>query len=82
MDDEERLEYMEWRNKRDVVRGKSPAPAAKADEKKATRSPDKKDEKKDKKPFTDRVLERALEQLRKELPKVGAAPELLERKSA
>ncbi len=82
MDDEERLEYMEWRNKRDVVRGKSPAPAAKADEKKVAKASEKKDEKKDKKPFTDRVLERALEHLRKELPKVGAAPELLERKSA
>jgi carboxyl-terminal processing protease len=64
MKDDERLEYMLYRNERDVIRGKN-APA---------RSEEKKDgEKKDKKPFEDRVLQKALEYLRGEIKKVGAA---------
>jgi carboxyl-terminal processing protease len=70
MKDEERLEYLIYRNERDVVRGKN---APKSEEKKD----DKKDgDKKDKKPFEDRVLQKALEHLRGEIKKVQAAPVL------
>jgi carboxyl-terminal processing protease len=69
MKDDERLEYLIYRNERDVVRGKNPP--AKPEEKKD----EKKDgDKKDKKPFEDRVLQKALEHLRGEIKKVGALP--------
>lgn len=74
MKDEERFEYMVWRADRDVVRGKGVKPEPKPDEKK---SEDKKKE--DKKPFVDRVLEKAVEHLKKEIDKVGAARDVLER---
>jgi carboxyl-terminal processing protease len=76
MKDEERLEYMVWRNERDVIHGRGAAPAAaKKEEKK-----DGKDAKKP--PFVDRALEKALEHLRKEVEKVGAAAPQLERRAA
>ena len=68
MKDEERLEYMIYRNDRDVVRSKE-----KAD--------DKKDEKK-KAPFKDRVLEKAVEHLKGEIDKLGADANLLHMKNA
>jgi hypothetical protein len=36
----------------------------------------------DKEPFKDRVLEKAVEHLKKEIEKVGAAAEILDRKAA
>jgi carboxyl-terminal processing protease len=73
MKDDERLEYLIYRNERDVIRGKN-APA-KPEEKKDEKKDDKKDgDKKDKKPFEDRVLQKALEYLRGEIKKVGAMP--------
>jgi len=58
MKDDERIEYFRDRRDRDIIQGK-PNPMPKKD---------------DKKPFVDRVMEKALEYLKKELPKVGAAP--------
>jgi carboxyl-terminal processing protease len=65
MNDEERLDYMIYRNERDVVRNKKPD--------------DKKDQKKDdkKKPFKDRVLEKAVEYLNQEIDKGGAGADRL-----
>jgi carboxyl-terminal processing protease len=90
MKDDERFEYMAWRTERDIVRGKKGSAPAKAEEKKEDKKDAKKDDKKDDKsvakkddkPFTDRVLEKALEHLRKEIQKIGAAQNLLDRKSA
>jgi carboxyl-terminal processing protease len=60
--DEDRIEYFNYRNERDVVR---------------TKKPEKKDgddkEKKEKKPFVDRVLEKAVEHLKQEIDKQNAA---------
>jgi hypothetical protein len=66
--DEERLEYMAYRNERDVVRNKKKV------------SEDKKDEKKP--PFKDRVLEKAVEYLKGEIDKLGAGANVLQIKSA
>jgi carboxyl-terminal processing protease len=60
MKDDERLEYLVWRNERDVVRTR-PKP------------PDK--DGKPKKPFVDRVLEKAVDHLKKEIQKTDAIPE-------
>jgi carboxyl-terminal processing protease len=60
MKDEERLEYLRYRNDRDVVRAKPKAP-------------DK--DGKEKTPFVDHVLDKALEHLKKEIQKADAAPE-------
>jgi carboxyl-terminal processing protease len=68
MNDEERLDYMIYRNERDVVRAK-PAESSKKNSK-------------DKKPFVDRVLEKAVEHLKKEINKTNAAAELLPRGNA
>jgi carboxyl-terminal processing protease len=78
MKDDERLEYLVWRNERDVIRGRGAAPPAlKAADK------EKKDDKDAKKaPFVDRVLEKALEHVRKEVEKVGAVAPPLERGNA
>jgi carboxyl-terminal processing protease len=77
MKDEERLEYLIYRNDRDVVRGKN-APA-KSEEKKEEKKDEAKDgDKKEKKPFEDRVLQKALDYMRGEIKKVGAAPMLPE----
>jgi carboxyl-terminal processing protease len=64
--DEERLEYMMWRNDRDVVRNKKKP----------------QDDKKDKAPFKDRVLEKALEHLKKEIDKLGGDANLLHQRNA
>ena len=64
LEQKERIEYVRWRNDRDVIREKKRAP--KTNENKA------KD--KEKKPFVDRVLEKALEHLRGELKKPARAP--------
>jgi carboxyl-terminal processing protease len=64
--DEERLEYMMWRNDRDVVRDK--------------KKPE--DDKKDKAPFKDRVLEKAVEYLKKEIDKLGGDANLLHQRNA
>src|SRR5262249_20186348 len=61
MKDEERIEYMLYRNERDVIRNK-PKPPAK----------DKAG--KPKKPFVDRVLNRALEYMRQEIGKGDKLP--------
>jgi carboxyl-terminal processing protease len=97
MKDDERFEFLQWRSERDIVRGKKGAPEAKAEEKKAEdkkqakveekKSDDKKqakagDKKDEKKPFTDRVLDKAVDYLRKEVQKLGAAPDVFLRKSA
>jgi carboxyl-terminal processing protease len=58
----ERIEYVRWRNDRDVIRDKKPAPKKK----------DAKDQ--EKKPFVDKVLDKALEQLRGQLKKAARAP--------
>jgi len=60
----ERIEYVRWRNDRDVIREKKPA--AKKNE--------NKDKETEKKPFVDKVLEKALEHLRVELKKSARAP--------
>ncbi len=60
MKDEERLEYLVYRNERDVIRTR-PKPADK--------------DGKEKKPFVDRVLEKALDHIKKELQKADAVPE-------
>jgi hypothetical protein len=73
MDDEERVDYMEWRGRRDVVRGKS-VPISKPDP--------KPEDKKPKKPFTDRVMEKALDHIKKQIEKVGVRRELPVRASA
>jgi len=74
MKDEERIEYMQFRNDRDVVRGAKPD---KSDD------GDKKDDKGDKKkPFVDRVLEKAIDHLKKEVNKKGAALDVLDFKRA
>src|SRR5258708_7640269 len=65
--DEERVGYMVYRRDRDVVFGKSGAPAP---------VKPKTDKEKEKKPFVDRVLERALDHLRGEIKKAEAAPVL------
>ncbi|MFL5241915.1 MAG: S41 family peptidase [Gemmataceae bacterium] len=62
MKDEERLEYMIDRNRRDVVRGKEAAAAKPKD-----------DKNKDKKPFEDRVLKKAMEYMHEQIKKSGAA---------
>jgi carboxyl-terminal processing protease len=62
LSDEERLEYMVYRNERDVVRN-GPKPPAKGKDGKP------------KKPFVDRVLQKALEHLKKEIAKGVALPE-------
>ena len=59
--DEERLQYMLWRNDRDVVRAK-PKP------------PEKDKDGKPRAPFVDRVLKKAVEQLKKELEKKPLVP--------
>ncbi len=82
MKDAERIKYMEWRSERDVVRGKAPPPSPKAETKPPEPGEKKGDKEKDEKPFTDRVLERAVEHLKKEIGRIGAAPELPPRKSA
>jgi carboxyl-terminal processing protease len=61
---EERSEYARWRNDRDVVRERKPAPKKEG-----------KVKEKDKKPVVDKVLEKALEQLRKEIKKVAREAE-------
>jgi carboxyl-terminal processing protease len=75
MKDDERFEFLTWRIERDIVRGKKDAAPAPKDEK----STAKKDEKK---PFTDRVLDKALEYMKKEIHKVQAEQQILQRKSA
>jgi len=65
--DEERLGYMVYRRDRDIVFGKSGAPAP---------AKSKTEKEKEKKPFVDRVLERALDHLRGEIKKAEAAPVL------
>jgi carboxyl-terminal processing protease len=60
--DEERLEYVLDRNRRDVVRGKGSG------------SEPPKEEKSTKKPFEDRVLNKALEYLRGEVKRAAARP--------
>jgi carboxyl-terminal processing protease len=64
MKDGERLEYMVYRNERDVVRTR-PKPRPNAKDKDG----------KPKKPFVDRVLQKALEHLKKEIAKGVALPE-------
>ncbi len=70
MKDEERLDYMIYRNDRDVIRSGKEKPA----------EPDKKSDKEDKKksPFVDRVLEKAVDHLKKEIDKKGAALDVLD----
>jgi carboxyl-terminal processing protease len=70
MKDEERYEYMVYRNDRDIVRKK--APVGDANKKKEGT----------KKPFVDRVLDKALDHLRKTIDKEGAAAALFEQKNA
>jgi carboxyl-terminal processing protease len=70
MNDEERLEYMIYRNERDVFRA-MPRPVETT----------KKDGK-EKKPFVDRVLNKAVEHLKKEIGKAGVAVELPPMKNA
>jgi carboxyl-terminal processing protease len=67
MKDDERLEYLIYRNERDVVHGKPGAPP-----------PPRPKPEKEKKPFEDRVLQKALEHLRGEVKKVNAALPALE----
>ena len=55
------IDYMVWRNQRDVVRDK-PRPAAKDKDGKA------------KPPFVDRVLEKGLEHLREKIKKLPEPP--------
>jgi carboxyl-terminal processing protease len=72
MKDEERYEYMVYRNDRDVIRAKQDGEA-----------PPKKDDNKEKKaPFVDRVLEKAVDHLKKEIDKRGAALDVLDLKKA
>jgi carboxyl-terminal processing protease len=75
---EERIDYVRWRNDRDVVRdGKNDKNGKKEPEKKKQPEKDKekkaekdKEKAKPKKPFVDRVLEKALEHLRGQIKKV------------
>ncbi len=73
--DEERLEYMLWRNDRDVIRVKKPEqPRPEKTEKSGEKTSDKAHDKgKPKKEFVDKVLEKALEYLRAEVKKQGDA---------
>lgn len=64
--DEERLDYLIDRSKRDVVRGKS----------NNTTAPPKENKEAKKKPFVDRVLNKALEHLRGEIKHAEARPPL------
>jgi carboxyl-terminal processing protease len=83
MKDEERFEYMAWRNDRDIVRSKKGVAEAKSSEPKAPAQDKKSAEKKDeKKEFTDRVMEKALDHVRKEIKKIGVAGDVLLQKSA
>jgi len=74
MKDEERYDYMLYRNDRDVVRAKKDGESA----------PPKKEDKDDKKkaPFVDRVLEKAVDHLKKEIDKRGAALDVMDFKKA
>jgi carboxyl-terminal processing protease len=64
--DDERLDYLLWRNDRDVVR-KTPKPE----------KPKAEDDKQKKKgPFVDRVMEKAVEHIKSELHRIGRAAEL------
>jgi carboxyl-terminal processing protease len=76
MKDEERLEYMLYRNDRDVVRSKK----EKGDESgtKEEKKSEKKSDKDDKKPFTDRVLEKAIEHIKKQIDKKAAALDVID----
>ncbi len=56
---EQRVEYIRWRNDRDVVRGDKHRPKKEV----------KKDPKKDEKPFVDEVLHKAVEQLKEQIKK-------------
>jgi carboxyl-terminal processing protease len=71
MKDEERLDYLIFRNERDVVRNKE-KPVEK----------DKKNEKDKKSPFVDRVLEKALEHLKEKIEKINAAAGIEEKRNA
>src|SRR5262249_57488689 len=61
MKDDERLDYLLWRNDRDVVRTRA-------------KPPEKGKDGKEKKPFVDRVLQKAVEHLKKELSKTPEVP--------
>jgi carboxyl-terminal processing protease len=61
MKDDERVQYLVWRNERDVIRAKPKPPAKDKDGK-------------PKPPFVDRVLKKAVEQLKKEMDKKPAVP--------
>ncbi|NBO91956.1 MAG: S41 family peptidase [Planctomycetia bacterium] len=63
--DEERLDYLVWRNERDVIRVKPPSGVDAA--------PTPQHDQKGKKPFEDRVMKTAVEHLRKEVAKAGPA---------
>jgi carboxyl-terminal processing protease len=67
LSDDERLDYMLDRAQRDIVRGKTSAPA-----------PPKDDKDNKKKPFEDKVLNKALEYLRGEIKHAEARPPLPE----
>jgi carboxyl-terminal processing protease len=79
MKDEERLEYMIWRNDRDVVRANKKAQPDKPAEKEAEKPADK--PKGPKAPFVDRVFQKALDYLQKEIAR-GPEQDLLERRDA
>jgi carboxyl-terminal processing protease len=74
MKDEERYEYMVYRNDRDVVRAKKES----ADP--SPKNVDKEDKKKP--PFVDRVLEKAVDYLKKEINKKGAALDVMDSRKA
>jgi carboxyl-terminal processing protease len=57
----DRRDYVRWRNDRDIIRDKKPAPKKNAKDA-------------EKKPFVDKVLDKALEHLRGELKKSARAP--------
>jgi carboxyl-terminal processing protease len=65
MKDEERLEYLVWRNDRDIVRTKKKDDKDKNGKEKAK-------DKKDLKDFKDRVMEKAVEHIKKEIEKTQA----------
>jgi carboxyl-terminal processing protease len=77
MNDEERFEYAQWRNDRDIVRAKADATPLKAAKKDTAKDDKAVDKKEAKKPFVDRVLDKALEYLRKEVRRIGPAPDVL-----
>jgi len=66
---EQRVEFVRWRNERDVVRNGKKHPKKESD--KDPKKESDKDPKKEKKPFVDEVLKKAVEHLREQIKKAA-----------